>query len=339
MVGGASDRSGQGDILVGVSTVGLVLGGGGITGAAFHFGTLLAIEMATGWNPNDADVIVGTSSGAFVAAMIRADALHLDTFAGTGETQEEIHEWLDGYLYRRGAPRGAVRWIKKGLLPALRKPNLYVTLGSPGLYRTDGLIDWVKDMAGDLATSWPDKPTVIVAYDLEARQRMPFGTEIAPDVGLAEAVAGSSAVPFVYEPVLIDGRWYADGGLASGTSADLLLANEEPLDLVLVVAPLAATTPRKHGSFFEDVFDRAGRTALASELAKIRDAWPDTEILVLRPDERVLDIARPNPMSVGAAIPAFLTTLRSMRYELAHPSVWKVLERHLMPSPLLSDTG
>jgi len=339
VVGGVSDRSAQGDILVGVSTVGLVLGGGGITGAAFHFGTLLAIEMATGWNPNDADVIVGTSSGAFVAAMIRADALHLDTFAGTGETQEEIHEWLDGYLYRRGAPRGAVRWITKGLLPALRKPNLYVTLGSPGLYRTDGLIDWVKDMAGDLATSWPDKPTVIVAYDLEARQRMPFGTEIAPDVGLAEAVAGSSAVPFVYEPVLIDGRWYADGGLASGTSADLLLANEEPLDLVLVVAPLAATTPRKHGSFFEDVFDRAGRTALASELAKIRDAWPDTEILVLRPDERVLDIARPNPMSVGAAIPAFLTTLRSMRYELAHPSVWKVLERHLMPSPLLSDTG
>ncbi|MCL1598232.1 MAG: patatin-like phospholipase family protein [Actinomycetia bacterium] len=322
-----------------MSTVGLVLGGGGITGAAFHFGTLLAIEMATGWNPNDAEVIVGTSSGAFVAAMIRADALHLDTFAGTGETQDEIHEWLDGYLYRRGAPRGAIRWIRKGLLPAFRKPNLYVTLGSPGLYRTDGLIDWVKDKAGDLATSWPHKPTVIVAYDLEARRRMPFGTEIAPDVGLAEAVAASSAVPFVYEPVLIDSRWYADGGLASGTSADLLLAHEEPLDLVLVVAPLAATTPRKHGRFFEDVFDRAGRTALASELARIRDAWPDTEVLVLRPDERVLDIARPNPMSVGAAIPAFLTTLRSMRFELAHPSVWKVLERHLVASRLLTDTG
>ena len=36
-----------------VSSVGLVLGGGGITGAAFHFGTLLALRMATGWDPNE----------------------------------------------------------------------------------------------------------------------------------------------------------------------------------------------------------------------------------------------------------------------------------------------
>ncbi len=312
-----------------VSKVGLVLGGGGITGAAFHFGTLLAIEMATGWNPNDSEVIVGTSSGAFVAATIRANSLHLDAFAGTGDTEEEIHEWLNGYLYRRGTPRGAIRWVRKGLIPAIRKPNLYVTLGSPGLYRTEGLAEWVTDIAGDLATSWPQKPTAIVAYDLEARTRTPFGTEGAPEVSLADAVAASSAVPFVYEPVKIEDRWYADGGLASGTSADLLLAHPDPLDLVLVIAPLAATEPRKRGRFYEDIFDRAGRTALATELASIRSAWPDVEILVLRPDETVLDIARPNPMSVGAAIPAFLTTLRSMRFELARPSVWSVLEHHL----------
>ena len=312
-----------------MSKVGLVLGGGGITGAAFHFGTLLAIEMATGWNPNDSEVLIGTSSGAFVAATIRANSLHLNAFAGTGDTEEEIHEWLNGYLYRRGTPRGAIRWIRKGLIPAIRKPNLYVTLGSPGLYRTEGLAEWVTDIAGDLAASWPEKPTAIVAYDLEARTRTPFGTEGAPEVSLADAVAASSAVPFVYEPVKIADRWYADGGLASGTSADLLLAHPDPLDLVLVIAPLAATEPRKRGRFYEDMFDRAGRTALAAELASIRAAWPETEILVLRPDETVLDIARPNPMSVGAAIPAFLTTLRSMRFELARPSVWSVLENHL----------
>ncbi len=317
------------DKLSGVSTVGLVLGGGGITGAAFDFGTLLSIEMATGWNAGSADVVIGTSSGAFVAAMARADALHLDSFAGTGETQAEIHDWLSNHLYRRGAPRGVLRWITKGLLPALRRPDLYAALGSPSLYRTDGLVEWVTDAAGDLASSWPEQPTAIVAYDLEARKRVPFGTDAAPEVGLALAVAASSAVPFVYEPVEIDGRWYADGGLASGTSADLLLACRDPLDLVLVVAPLAATAPRAGARFYEDIFDRAGRRALAMELAKIRTAWPDTEILVLRPDERVLDITRPNPMSVAAAIPSFLMTLRSMRSELAHPSVWCVLERHL----------
>lgn len=313
-----------------MSTVGLVLGGGGITGAAFHFGTIMALEMATGWDPNSADVIVGTSGGAFVSAMIRADAVHPDTFIGTGETREEIHDWLAGYLYRRGAPRGGIRWLKKGLLPAVRHPSLYAALGSPGIYRTDGIAAWVSDTAGDMAQSWPERPTAIVAYDLDTRTRTPFGTEAAPAAALGDAVAASSAVPFVYEPVKIDGRWYADGGLASGTSADLVLALPEPLDLVLVVAPLAANAPRKSGHFYEDVFDKVGRTALAAEIAKIRATWPSTEILVLRPDEHVLDIARPNPMSVSAAIPTFLTTLRSMKYELAHSSVWRVLEEYLV---------
>lgn len=314
-----------------MSTVGLVLGGGGITGAAFHFGALIALEMATGWNPDDAEVVVGTSSGAFVGAMVRANAVHLETFTGTGETHEEIHEWLNNYLYRRGAPRGAVRWLRRGLLPALRRPSLHVALASPGLYRTDGLIEWVRDAAGDLADAWPDKPTAIVAYDVEDRIRVPFGTEAAPEATLAEAVAASSAVPFVYEPVRIDDRWYADGGVASGTNADLVLARDVPLDLVLVVAPLAATAPRQGGRFYEDVFDRAGRSALATELAMIRSAWPDTEVLVLRPEEEVLELARPNPMSVSAAIPTFLETLRSMKHELAHSTVWSVLSRHLVP--------
>jgi NTE family protein len=312
-----------------VSTVGLVLGGGGITGAAFHFGTLLAIEMATGWNPDDADVVIGTSCGAFAGAAVRANAVHLDTFAGTGESRDEIHDWLNGYLFRRGTPRGAVRWVRKGLIPAIRRPSLHVALASPGLYRTDGIAEWVRDMAGDLADTWPEKPTAFVTYDVEERTRVPFGTEAAPEASMADVVAASSAVPFVYEPVRIRDRWYADGGIASGTSADLVLAHPEPLEFVLVIAPFAATAPREGGRFYEDVFDRAGRTALAAELARIREAWPHTEILVIRPDERVLELARPNPMAVGAAIPTFLETLRSMRSELAHASVWETLTTHL----------
>jgi NTE family protein len=316
-------------MLARVSTVGLVLGGGGVTGAAFHFGTLLAIEMATGWNPNEASVVVGTSSGAFAAAMVRAEAVHLDSFAGTGETRDEIHDWLSGNLYRRGAPRGAVRWVRRGLLPALRRPSLHVALASPGLYRTDGIRDWVADTSGGLAESWPERPTAIVAYDVEARTRVPFGTEAAPDVPLADAVAASSAVPFVYEPVRIHDRWYADGGLASGTSADLVLASPQPLDLVVILAPLASTAPRAGSRFYEDMFDRVGRTALAAEVARIRREWPSTEILVLRPDEHVLEYSRPNPMSVEAAIPTFLATLRSMKNELAHATVWATLSTYL----------
>jgi len=322
------------DMLTSVSEVGLVLGGGGITGAAFHFGTLLSIQMATGWNPNDAEVVIGTSAGAFVAAMVRGDQLNMETFTGTGQSKAEIETYLSRYLYTRGAPRGAIRWIRRGLLPALKRPSLHAALGSPGMFRTDGLQNWVRDAVGPLADGWPDRPTAIVAYAVLDHVRVPFGTEAAPEATLSEAVAASSAVPFIYEPVRIGDRWYADGGMASGTSLDLILAHPSPLDLVIVVAPFAATTPRNGGRMYEDMFDRVGRKALSSEVALIADHWPDTEVLVLRPDERVLALARPNPMAASAAVPTFMATLRSMQGQLARRSVWSVLCEHLGAEPM-----
>ncbi len=300
-----------------------------MTGAAFHFGVLLALRLATGWEPNEADVIVGTSSGAFVGAMVRGGKLDVDSMIGDNESREAAAAWLQRQVYPRARPGGVGRWVTKSLLPALRRPTINVVLGSPGVYTTRGIEEWMQARLGPLAESWPPRPTVVVAYDLEARARVPFGTDAAPEVPLRRAVAASSAVPVVYEPVEIEGRWYVDGGVASGTNADLVLLHPEPLDLVVVVAPLAATDPRRGRRFYEDVLDRLGRNALGTELEAIRRAWPDTDLLVLRPDERVLDVSRPNPMSTSATIPTFLATLRSMRDELGDPVTWRLLERHL----------
>lgn len=313
-----------------MSSVGLVLGGGGITGASYHFGTLFALQMATGWDPADADVVIGTSSGAFIAAMVRGGALNLDTMVGNSRRDEDVVDWLSNNVYRRIRPRGLVRWIRTGIVPSITRPGLGVVLGSPGIYSTDAMVEWVENSLGDLADGWPDRPTVIVAHDLETRKRVPFGTEAAPIVPLKLAVAASSALPLVYEPVTIHGRVYADGGVSSGTSIDLLLANPEPLDLVIIVAPMASTGTRHGGKFYEEVFDRAGRTALAAEMDLLKRTWPETEVLVFRPDQRVLELTRGNPMSVEAAIPSFLATLRSMRDELAHPATWSTLERHIV---------
>src|SRR5436305_13684588 len=50
--------------------IGLVLGGGGVTGAAWLIGALDAIESETGWRGSDADRIIGTSAGAVVGALV-----------------------------------------------------------------------------------------------------------------------------------------------------------------------------------------------------------------------------------------------------------------------------
>ncbi len=313
-----------------MSSVGLVLGGGGITGASYHLGVLLAVEVATGWHPRHADVIVGTSCGAAVAALVRGGALSIEKLVGETHEREQWTAHLRRHLYPRARPRGLARWARHGLVPGLRRPGWSLVLGSPAPYHSRGIGDWVEELIGDAALGWPELPTVIVGFDLEAHHRVAFGTEASPDVNLRTAVAASCAVPLVYEPLVIDGRPYVDGGVASGTSADLLLASPQPLDLVIVVAPMAADRPRRRAPFYERMLDSAGSTALSAELDHIRAEWPGTDVVVLRPDEPVLGTLRPNPLSVDASVPGFLKTLRSMRTELARAEVWEVLDRHLV---------
>ncbi len=51
---------------------GLVLGGGGILGAAWMVGALKALEDVHGFDPRTADYIVGTSAGSVLTALLGA---------------------------------------------------------------------------------------------------------------------------------------------------------------------------------------------------------------------------------------------------------------------------
>lgn len=314
-----------------MSSVGLVLGGGGITGAAYEFAALMAIRMATGWNPDDAEIIVGTSAGATVAAVARAERLEIEVLTGGDRSRSEYAEHISGYLLRRTRPTGFARWIRHGILPGLRRPGLEMALGGPAPFDPLGVIEYVEHLVGPLAHTWPEKPTLITAFDLADRRLVVFGTEDAPRVTLGEAVAASSAVPMVYQPITINGRDYVDGGVASGTSAHLVFEHaKKPLDFILVIAPMAAEEEREGARFYEGFLDRAGSESLNAELELIEATWPETDIVVLRPDSQVLSAARPNPMSVEASVPTFLRTLAFLRRELAESHVWELLEHHLV---------
>ena len=49
---------------------GLVLGGGGVLGAAWMIGALSALSDAYEWDPSDAEIIVGTSAGAVLGVAL-----------------------------------------------------------------------------------------------------------------------------------------------------------------------------------------------------------------------------------------------------------------------------
>ncbi len=133
----------------------------------------------------------------------------------------------------------------------------------------------------------------------------------------------------VFDPHVIDGKHYVDGGVVSGTHADLVLGSDHPLDLILIIAPLASDIPRRGAPFYESMFDRVGRSALDEEIRLINAQWPETDIITLKPNPTVMEAMRPNPLAPEAAVPTFIATLSSMRTKLAAAETWALLKAHL----------
>lgn len=305
-----------------------------MTGASYEMAALMAIELATGWDPNDAEVVIGTSSGSFVTSLVRHGELTLDSLVLRSDDRQDVTDRIRSHVYKRGTSLRLGKWVRHGIFPGVRNPGLTLFLGSPAPYTADGLASWVETHIGpEAARGWPDKPTAIVAYDLERQTRVAFGTDDAPDVGIADAVAASSAIPLVFCPYEINGRFYVDGGVSSGTHADLVLGHPEPLDLVLVIAPLAASVQRRRALFHEKMFDRVGTSALAEEVELIKASWPGADIVTLSPAPSVQNASRPNPMDPAKAVPTFMRTLISMKRTLARSDIWHRLQDHLVSRP------
>ncbi len=312
-----------------VSRVGLVLGGGGITGAAYEMAALIGVELATGWDPTHADVVVGTSAGSFVGAVVRSGRLSVESMVRQQESAQDVANRIRAYMFQRASIGGVTRWLRHGLVPGLTKPGVRLILGTPGRFTPMGIAEWLDTQIGAESRGWPEDPTLITSYQLESQRRVVFGSLEAPSVTIRDAVAASSAVPMVFDPHVIEGKHYVDGGVVSGTHADLVLGSDEPLDLVLIIAPLASDIPRKGAPFYETMFDRVGRVALEEEIKLIREAWPDTDIITLKPNSTVMEAMRPNPLAPEAAVPTFIATLSSMRTKLAAADNWRILKAHL----------
>lgn len=291
----------------------------------------MALRIATEWDPNDADVIVGTSSGAFVSSLVRNDALSLDSLVLPSDDRDDVTRRIREHVYSKDASASVGKWMRYGLVPGVRNPGLTMFLGSPARYSAAGIARWVTSNIGDeAAESWPSRPTAIMAHDIQRGVRAAFGTDSAPAVGIADAVAASSAVPLVFRPYRIGGGLYVDGGVSSGTHADVVLGHSEPLDLVLVVAPMAAQVQRARARFHEKMFDRVGLKSLRDEIALITEAWPECDVVTLFPSPSVQNAMRPNPMDASRSVATFMRTLISMKRTLARPDIWERLDHHLV---------
>ena len=278
-----------------MSRIGLVLGAGGIVGHAFHAGVLAGLEKATGYDPRCADVIVGTSAGSLVAALLRAGFSTADLEANaSGRRLSAVGTRLLGRMGSQGqipVPSLSHADFTRGpaaasvLLAALRRPwsvrlgALAAGLLPAGTVSTDELQSGMSNL---FSGGWPALPTWICAVRLDDGSLTTFGRSGAPAAGIGPAVAASCAIPAFFRPVEIGGRRYVDGGSHSVTNADLLAA--ERLDLVIVSCPMAAT--RDALLLGPDLPLRAVvRMRLGRELESVRASG--AEVVALQPNPAV----------------------------------------------------
>ncbi len=269
-------------------SIGLVLGAGGLAGHAFHAGVLRAV-VEQGWDPRDAEVIVGTSAGSGVAALLRAGLSAPDLMARLTKSpvSAEGAALLSGMQPASGLPavdpdlgttiprpanlglllRGMVQpWrfraghVAAGLMPEGRRP-------------TTEIGDRMRHLHGE---DWPDQPLWLCTVRLGDGNRVVIGRDEAPEPDVVTAVEASSAIPGFFAPVVIDGERYVDGAVHSATNADLLA--DLGLDVVVVVSPMSAWKPGREVNTLARQFHHR---VLGRELTTIRRSG--TRVVVFEP--------------------------------------------------------
>src|SRR5205807_7957275 len=105
----------------------------------------------------------------------------------------------------------------------------------------------------------------IAAVERQSGRRVVFGSPRAPAASVAEAVAASCTVPWLFAPVEIGGREYVDGGVWSPTNLDAAPAGRGAH--VLCLNPTASLTA---SADLIGILRRVSRSAAAVETIALR---------------------------------------------------------------------
>lgn len=293
----------------------MALGGGGLTGTAFHAGVLTA--LADVFDARQAALIVGTSAGSTSAALMRAGFPPRDYVARVcGEPLSAEGRAVLGSAPALSVPKEAgARQARPASVEVLktvaRRPWRY----PPGVTVSGLLPAGTRPMDGvglfrGIFNDWPSDPMWIVTVDLEAGQRVVFGRDATAAV--ADAVAASCAVPGFYEPVTIDGRRYVDGGVWSMASLDLLAGQD--LDLVLCSAPMSTA------DWFARDFGNAARVPWRAQLDHERRKVAD-RVVIIAPDAKMRRVMGNSAMDASRRAPVAVAAVDYAREVLAREGV------------------
>jgi NTE family protein len=316
--------------------IGLVLGAGGFLGAAWTTGALACLQDRLPDAAADVNLIVGTSAGSVLAAALRCHA-SLDEIVAwqCGDASGILGESV--MLAAQDGPLPPLPHLRLGSLPlaraALLRPlQVPPWVGASGwLPHGRGRHVALRSLVGALhrrhhqhhhafrdgpAPHWVDGRTWVAAMDYDTGRQVLFGRQDAPRAPLTDAVVASCSIPGWYEPTVIGGRRYVDGGVRSTTSLSALSGTN--VHEVYVLAPMASTEPdhplQPHLRIERRLRQLITRAVLRQ--AKVLAAQ-GKRVTVVTPGPKDLAVMGANLMDAGRRQAVLETSLRTSARSLA----------------------
>ncbi|THD77164.1 MAG: hypothetical protein E7812_14525 [Phenylobacterium sp.] len=251
----------------------LVLGGGGPVGIAWECGLIAGLAQA-GVDLGQADFILGTSAGSFVGARLAMGTLAAELAQPILAEADRAERAPRSEAPERRPPADLSFLMAKmteaqtsARNPAEVRAEIgQWALAQPTIDEAAFIESFGRSFAGLAEDYWPEHGYACTAVDAETGGFQLW--DKAAGVGLTRAVASSCSVPGIYPPVTLKGRRYIDGGMRSGTNADLAGGH----DLVVLIAlRLGDGGPN----------DRM-KARLDKEIAQLKDGG--AEVVLITPD-------------------------------------------------------
>ena len=313
---------------------GIALAGGGPLGAIWEIGALVALDEALlGLDLAAADIYVGVSSGSFIAAGlangITPRAMHrmfIESEAADDPFEPDLllRPALKEYLHRFASLPQLLGTAARRYLEAPWSAGFFESLEHLARALPTGIFDNVG--IGDYLAKLFSAPgrtndfrrlrhkLFIVATDLDTGEAVPFGARGLNDVPIARAVLASAALPGLFPPVEIDGRYYVDGALVKTLHASVAL--RAGAGLLLCINPLvpfnadlaARRTHKKPVSLVKgglpvvlaQTFRAIIHSRMKTGMDRYRTEFPDADVLLFQPNRDDSDMFFTNVFSYSA---------------------------------------
>lgn len=285
--------------------IALVCAGGGLTGAAYEVGCLLALDELLDRPTNALDVYLGISAGAVLTSLLANGISAAEMAAEVTSESGELFGVPASDLFRidrRGVMTAAmalprvlaamIGWPRgSGVNPADAAFDAMTRLPD-GFLDNSGVRECVRRAierhGGTDSFDGLARTLYVLAVELDSGKVVAFGEPGRRDVPISLAVQASSAIPALCRPVPVGDRDYVDGAVRK--TAHLRRVIHDGATLVLCINPMIPLgVPASRRSFANSLCETVRLTLhgrMQSALRAYAHEYPDTDVLVFEPSAR-----------------------------------------------------